>query len=113
MRSYALDPLCFLSAQASMTLLVELLLDNTAGTQMLALTQAIGVIAAQTALEIDASEAGNAHVLQRVRGGFIDVGQNNQTPSDCRVSTRECAPLVLGRSCLWAAICNVCDSYRM
>ena len=96
-----------------MTLLVELLLDNTAGTQMLALTQAIGVIAAQTALEIDASEAGNAHVLQRVRGGFIDVGQNNQTPSDCRVSTRECAPLVLGRSCLWAAICNVCDSYRM
>jgi len=54
---------------------------------MLALGQALGVIAAETAAELDL-EAEEDIVMTQQEGGFIDLGQNNQGPGCHRVSAQ-------------------------
>ena len=49
---------------------------------MFALGHALGAIAAETAAEIDSSDAGK---LSGQRGGYIDIGHNNQANAN-RVS---------------------------
>jgi hypothetical protein len=50
---------------------------------MFALGHALGAIAAETAAEIDSSDAGK---LSGQRGGYIDIGHNNQANAANRVS---------------------------
>eukprot|EP00802_Teleaulax_amphioxeia_P012639 Tamp_12682.p1 GENE.Tamp_12682~~Tamp_12682.p1 ORF type:complete len:189 (+),score=13.13 Tamp_12682:612-1178(+) len=66
--------------------------------RMFALGHALGAIAAETAAEIDSSDAGK---LSGQRGGYIDIGHNNQANANRRATVKKNAKECLEKVITW------------